>query len=168
MKCGECGGPLTVDRNAVRRYDIGGLSHVELHGVEVSRCASCGMEDVTIPRIGQLHHMLAMHFVKQPRALAGTEIRFLRKYIGLSTADFAQCMGKARETVSRWETGKAPMGPSADRLLRVLVLTKDPPESYEEVLRELTAEPAPKRLPRFGMRVGRDGWRPERRELVAV
>jgi transcriptional regulator with XRE-family HTH domain len=87
---------------------------------------------------------------------------------GLSAADFAQYMGTARETVSRWETGKQPMGQSADRLLRLLVVTKAPEQDYAlvDVLKEITEEPAPKRLPRFGMRVSSNGWR--RRELAAV
>ena len=54
------------------------------------------------------------------------EIRFLRKYLGWSTADFASRMGTARETVSRWESGAVPMGSQADRLLRLLVATAAP------------------------------------------
>ena len=164
MKCDECGGTMTTEPRAVRRYDMGGLPHVELHGLEVSRCASCGIEDVTIPRIEQLHRVLASSFISQTRALIPAEIRFLRKHIGLSTIAFAKCMGKARETVSRWETGKAAMGPSADRLLRLLVATSSPVKSYAavQVLTDIT-EPAPKRPHRFGVRVSRDGWRPDRK-----
>lgn len=162
MKCTECGGVMIVEKNAVRRYDIGGLPHITLHGVEVARCEACGNEDVTIPRIEQLHRVLASGFINQKRALAPTEIRFLRKYIGLSTADFAKVMGKTRETVSRWENGSVPMGDSADRLLRLLVATNAPVDDYEalEVLKQITPEPAPKQLPRCNLRVSSNGWRP--------
>jgi transcriptional regulator with XRE-family HTH domain len=80
--------------------------------------------------------------------LAPVEIRFLRKHIGLSAADFAQRMGVARETVSRWETGANPMGAVADRLLRLLVVTHESTESYavDDFLRELDDEPAPAKL----------------------
>src|SRR5690349_18049045 len=139
MKCADCGGAVKAERNVVRRYDVGGLPHVELHGVEVTRCEQCGKEGLAIPRIGQLHHALAEMFVRQPRMLAPVEIRFLRKHMGLSAGDFAQMMGVARETVSRWETGAQPMGAVADRLLRLLVVTHEPPEDYavEDLLREL-------------------------------
>lgn len=168
MKCTECGGKQTTDSKAVRRYGIGGLPHVELHGVEVTHCESCGMEEVTIPRIAQLHSVLANHFIQQTRALAPAEIRFLRKHVGLSATDFAKYMGAARETVSRWETGKQAMGQSADRLLRLLVVTKVPEQDYAlvDVLKEITEERAPKRLPRFGMRASSNGWRPQ--ELMVV
>lgn len=170
MKCEECGSAVTVEHDAVRRYDFGGLPHVELHGVEVTHCPACGMEEIAIPRIEQLHRVLATHFINQTRAVAPTEIRFLRKHIGLSTADFAKCIGVSRETVSRWETGNKPMGSQADRLLRLLVATSMPITDYaaKDTLREIDASrPAPKHPSRLGMRASPDGWRPER-EIVAA
>ncbi len=172
MKCDECGRPVTTEREAVRRYNIGGLPHVELHGVEVTTCPACGKEGIAIPRIGQLHRVLAKAFVTQRRMLAPVEIRFLRKHIGLSGADFAQRMGVARETVSRWEKGATPMGAVADRLLRLLVVTHEPTESYavDDFLRELDDEPAPRKLSSLPLWISRDkGWTAEERpELVAV
>ncbi len=161
---------MTVETGAVRRYELGGLPHVELHGVEVAHCPACGAEDVAIPRIEQLHRVLVSHFINQTRALAPIEVRFLRKHVGFSTADFAKCMGVLRETVSRWETGKKPMGAQADRLLRLLVATSAPIHDYavKDVLRALNpSRPAPKRLGRFAVRASPDGWRPNR-EIVAA
>lgn len=172
MKCDECGSLATTERNAVRRYKIAGLPHVELHGVEVITCRTCGEEGVAIPRIGQLHRVLAEAFVTQRRMLAPVEIRFLRKHIGLSGADFAQRMGVARETVSRWEKGATPMGAQADRLLRLLVVAHEPTDSYavDDFLQELDDEPAPKKLspvPIWNSRA--KGWiAKERPELAAV
>lgn len=132
MKCTECGGNrVTTERNAVMRYDIGGLTNVVLRGVERSRCENCGKEAVKIPRNGQLHRVIADYFIRQPRLLAGDEIRFLRKHIGLSAEDFAHCMGVTRETVSRWENDRERMGSSTDHLLRVLVQSQQPSEDYE-------------------------------------
>jgi putative transcriptional regulator len=170
MKCDDCGGPATTERNAVRRYIIGGLPHVELHGVEVTTCQKCGKEGIAIPRIGQLHRVLADAFVRQRRMLAPVEIRYLRKHIGLSAADFAQMMGVARETVSRWETGAQPMGAVADRLIRLLVLRHEPTECYvvDDLLRGLNDEAAPDNLTSVPLWNSRDkGWTPqERPELV--
>lgn len=171
-KCDDCGRPVTTEPNAVRRYDIGGLPHVELHGVEVTRCPACGKEGIAIPRIGQLHRVLAEAFVTQRRMLAPVEMRFLRKHIGLSRADFAQRMGVARETVSRWETGAVRMGALADRLLRLLVVAHEPSECYEvdDFLKQLDDEAPPKKLSSVPLWNSRDkGWTAnERPELVAV
>lgn len=171
MNCDECGGRRTTER-AVRRYDIGGLPHVELHGIEVARCDACGKEDLAIPRVGQLHRVLADLFVKQPRMLAPVEIRFLRKHIGMSTADFAEVMGVSRESVSRWETGTNKMKATADRLLRMLVITHEPTESYavEDLLKSLNDTPAPKKLVSVPVCNSRDkGWKPfAERKLAKV
>ena len=170
MRCDDCGEQVTTERNAVRRYDIGGLPHVELHGVEVTRCQGCGKEGMAIPRIGQLHRVLADAFVRQRRMLAPVEIRYLRKHIGLSAGDFAQMMGVARETVSRWETGAQPMGAVADRLLRLLLVTHEPTESYavDDLLRELNDEPAPSNLSSVPLwNSGDKGWTPKERLALA-
>lgn len=170
MICDDCGGQIVTEERAVRRYVIGGLPHVELHGVEVTRCSGCGKEGIAVPRIGQLHRVLAQAFVTQPCMIAPVETRFLRKHIGLSTADFAQRMGVARETVSRWETGSHPMGAVADRLLRLLVLTHEPTDNYlvDDLLRDLNDRPAPKKLIPVSVWNGDNGWSSkERLELVA-
>lgn len=161
MKCEECGGQMAVEVNAVRRYDVGGLPQVELHGVEVTRCTGCGSEAIAIPRMAQLHRVVANCFVNQHRMLAPVEIRFLRKHIGMSGAEFAQRMGVARETVSRWETGTNQMGAVADRLLRLLVVTHEPAKSYvvDDLLRELTDTPAPENVSSIAMwNRERTGW----------
>lgn len=160
MKCDDCGSSMKVDRKAVRRYVTGGLPHVELHGVEVRQCEACGNEELAIPRIGQLHRLLANTFVRQARMLAPIEIRFLRKHVGLSTGDFAEIMGVSRETVSRWETGANAMGATADRLLRLVVISHEPTESYavEDLLRSLNDVPVPEQLSSVSMCNSGDRW----------
>lgn len=169
-RCDECGHAMRVEPNAIRRYDFGGLPHVTLRGLRVSRCPKCGAEEIAIPRIEQLHRVLATHFLNQTRPLAPAEVRFLRKYIGLSTADFARCAGVTRETVTRWETGAVVIGAVADRLVRLLVATSTPVEDYEakdalcgiEQSRRTAKRPAP-----FALTASPDGWRPDR-DFTAV
>ncbi|HEV8445687.1 MAG TPA: type II TA system antitoxin MqsA family protein [Gemmatimonadaceae bacterium] len=162
-KCDECGGgPVTTDRQAVIRYDIAGLHHVELHGVEVTRCEACGYEEIGIPRLSQLHALLAAMFVKQPRMLAPSEIRFLRKHVGLSSITLAATMGVTRETVSRWETGANAMSAPTDRLLRMIVLGHQPTDDYIvfEFLQSLEVDPPPDKLPSVAVhRSHGHGWK---------
>lgn len=157
MKCVECGNPLVVSREN-RRYEAGGLPQVVLMGVEVRRCPECGAEEMAIPRIEELHRVITQAFIRKPTRLAGSEIRFLRKYLGWSGTDFASRMGTARETVSRWERGALPIGTQADRLLRLLVATSVPVKDYSaEDLTHIKERrtPTPARL---SLTADREGW----------
>lgn len=120
MKCLECGTPMKM-RKENHRYEECGLKHVTLVGVEVSRCVACGNYEVAIPRVEELHRLLAKVLIEKRTRFTGDEVRFLRKNLGWSGTDFARHMGVAEETVSRWENDAAPIGPQADRLLRLLV-----------------------------------------------
>jgi transcriptional regulator with XRE-family HTH domain len=51
-----------------------------------------------------------------------SEIRFLRRQLGLSGIDLATHLGATPESVSRWEHGRTPMGVTTDRLLRLMVV----------------------------------------------
>lgn len=98
-----------------------GLRNVVLMGIEVRRCPECGNYEVSIPRVEELHRLIAKTLIEKTTRFTGAEIRFLRKSLGLSAADFARRMGVTVETVSRWENNAVPIGTQADRLLRLLV-----------------------------------------------
>ncbi len=166
MNCAECGSDrVTVERKAVIRYDMGGLHHATLQGVEIRRCGACGDESVKIPRIGQLHRVLADYLVRQPRLLLGVEVRFLRTHLGLSSEDFAHRMGVTRETVSRWENDKERMGEPTDHLLRALVKSHEPTDNYavDDLLRDLPDTLSAPRAKAVNVTVQneRTGWKAE-------
>ena len=129
MKCLQCGGKLTTKRQAVK-YDASGLRGITLLGIEVRQCPDCGEREVVIPYIEALHRAIAKLVVKKRARLNPAEIVFLRKYLGWDGASFAAYMGATPETVSRWERGHTPMGLQADRLLRLMVLSTTPQDSY--------------------------------------
>jgi putative zinc finger/helix-turn-helix YgiT family protein len=120
VKCTECNGPMKTGKED-HRYDECGLKHITLVGVEVARCLRCGSYEISIPRLEELHRLLASVLIEKSTRFTGAEVRFLRKSLGWSGSDFAKHMGVAGETVSRWENDAAPIGPQADRLLRFLV-----------------------------------------------
>jgi putative zinc finger/helix-turn-helix YgiT family protein len=117
-------------RRGKHRYDACGLPGVTLVGVAVSRCPQCDEVEVSIPNIEGLHKVIARALARKLARLTPAEIRFLRKYLGFSSADFAQLMGVRSESVSRWEHGRAAMGISAERLLRMLAVTREPLSEY--------------------------------------
>lgn len=74
--------------------------------------------------------------------------------------DFAKRTGTKPETVSRWENGKAVMGPQADRLLRILVARETPVTEYSvDVLAQIAADEGPTAPVRVELRKGRKGWK---------
>jgi putative zinc finger/helix-turn-helix YgiT family protein len=158
MKCPQCRYE-TVPKAANHRYTESGLSNVVLVGVEVRHCPNCGEDVVSIPRIEDLHRVVAMTLIRHPGRLAPSEIRFLRKWLGWSGVDFAKHMGVAPETVSRWENSDKPMGGTAERLLRLAVAHGQPIDEYPiTMLTEISDEQV--KAPLLGMKPVRTGWEP--------
>lgn len=160
MNCLICGAKMKTQKEDVQ-YTACGLPYVTLRNIEVSRCSQCGEEEIAIPRIEALHKTIAQALIAKPSRLNAEEIRYLRKYLDWSEADFAAHMGTTRETVSRWEKGQAQMGAQADRLLRFIIATKGPVRDYAlETLREISAEKPPQAF-RLGLTVEREEWQAE-------
>lgn len=157
MICDSCGTQMNTNKEAYL-YEECGLDGITLVGVEVSRCANCGNYEVAIPRIEQLHTAIARSLARKKAKLMPQEIRFLRKYLGFSGADFARTMGTTPETVSRWEHGKSRMTPVAERALRLMIFVKKPIEEYppERLAEVATGKPAVLKM-RF--LEGGNGWR---------
>lgn len=130
MKCVRCGEAVQSTRGA-HRYTESGLSNVTLLNVELRTCPSCGEREVVIPRIEELHRVIADALVRDQTRFAPDQVKYLRKWLGYSTADFALVMGVRPETVSRWESKDGyQMPPTAERLLRLMVANEEPATKY--------------------------------------
>ena len=153
---------MKVARETVK-YDASGLSGVTLLNVEVRRCPTCGEWALVLPKLEELHRVLALAVVNKRAALAPQEIRFLRKHMGWSATDFARHMGKSPETVSRWENAKLTMGATADRLLRMMVVLREK-AAYDYSLDLLASIKLKKttRPLRVGLRLMDSGWHEQR------
>jgi|SRR5450759_563027 len=158
MKCIECGAQMDMRRENYR-YDGCGLPGITLRDVEVSRCPECGEVEVAIPNIEGLHRVIAQSVARKHDRFTASEVRFLRKWLGLSGVDFASLMGVASETVSRWEQGNNPIGGTAERLLRWLVLTREPVSDYPLDMLKNIAKTKPKPI-KIWMSVKRGRWEP--------
>lgn len=118
MRCPTCGGTMVLGRETVAHPDLPG---VRIADAEVWRCPTCGEDAQGFPAEEALHQVLAEALIRQPGRLDGRGVRFLRAMLGLSGVELAEAFGTTAETVSRWERGHTPIGPQAERLLRVLV-----------------------------------------------
>jgi DNA-binding transcriptional regulator YiaG len=126
-KCRECGAEM---RTEVRDHHFveSGLENVWIEGVTVHVCPN-GHELLAIPALGQVHRVLALAIISNGQRLTGPEVKYLRKYLGLSNQDFAKVMKVSESTASRWANGED-MGGSAENLLRLLVRRGEKPEAY--------------------------------------
>lgn len=142
MKCIACGNENMTVSYQDYVYDRHGVA-ATLVGIRVLRCPACGEEDVEIPRIAELDRVIAKHLIERPGHLAGPEIRFLRKFLGFSGRDFADLIGVAPETVSRWERGHQVMDRGHENTLRVLAAHRTPIEDYRvfDALRAIERTP---------------------------
>ena len=155
MKCPNCRAEMKSGRENYKD-DMCGLPGITLLGVEVRRCPACGEDEVVIPDIEGLHRAIAHAVIRKKERLTLAEIVFLRKWLGLSGVEFARAMDVSPVTVSRWENGRQPMSSMADRMLRLLVVAREPVAGYLELLPETAKRPAkPQRL---GLRAARGVW----------
>ena len=158
MKCPECRAEMTALPLKAYRYTDSGQPNVMLHGVKRLECPNGHSGAVAIPRLAGLHRALAREVAAGPARLGGAEVRFLRKHLGWSGVDFARTMGVDPATVSRWENDKEPMGPIAERLLRLMAIRGVPVEDYPtERLAEVAQDDAPRHLG-LELTIGASGW----------
>ncbi len=117
-----------------------GLDNVYLrNGFEIE--ATKYGETIRIHDIDGLHRAIGRCLIEERKALAGTEIRFLRHEMDLSQKMLAKLLEKSDQTVARWEKGESKADGPADRLIRLLYesfATHDERHSTRKLLERLT------------------------------
>lgn len=119
--CDRCQQPTRTEILPSHDEDLGGVRVRLINSVIQQSCDSCGEAEVIIPNLPGLIGAAAAALVTLDFKLNGREIRFLRKVIDLPAKEFAKKLEVRPETVSRWETGQEVIGPSSEKLLRIIV-----------------------------------------------
>ena len=125
VSCNECGSGATVRRGAYR-FDASGLDNVVLKGIELIECPACGNVDPVIPKMTELFRVLAMAMIAKPQSLTGKEVRYLRKYAGMSAEQFARMLHTDKTTISKWENDAVKIGSKTDLLIRAIAVQIGP------------------------------------------
>jgi len=114
----------SVQRAVVEAYEekLMGIPLILFNAIEQEKCEGCGdVLKTTIPDFEGLVSAVAVTRIKHALKLDGTEIKFLRKALGVTAKKLAGDLEVTPETFSRWENGKDPIGPTSEKLLRTFV-----------------------------------------------
>lgn len=156
-RCPECELEMSSTTEDYPYQPVPGLV-VMLHGITVLRDAS-GHVAPSIPSALPLHRAIARAIVEKPGRLTGPEFRFLRTTLGYQAKDFAPIAGASVFTVSRWEQGKEPIGPQADRLVRALTVLREKLDDFQlGALGSIDKKPA--RPLELKLRIAGEEWKP--------
>ncbi len=117
-QCIECGEkqvfPLATDYSVSIKYD-GRPHEVRIADLEIPTCRKCGEQVFSGKEDDRIRAAL--------RVLVGLltpeQIRDQRKQLDLNQEEFADQLGVAKETISRWETGALMQSRAMDNLLRL-------------------------------------------------
>jgi putative zinc finger/helix-turn-helix YgiT family protein len=144
MYCEKCQIEMEGRKATVQHpyaYDLSGLRNIFLAGILVRVCPRCHAEVPVIPRIAELHRVIARALVSKPALLNGEEIRFLRKQAGFPAQKFAALLGVSPEHLSRFENGHyLSLSKSADRLARAIATVANDGETARDVLLKIANE----------------------------
>jgi DNA-binding transcriptional regulator YiaG len=125
-QCMDCGAESVTYVLGSHPYRESGLPNVVLQGVKLGTCSECKATSVIIPKMAVIHREIARALVQQnPGRMTGEQLRFLRKYLEVTGEQLAKYLHTDRTKISKWENGEDPIGPSTDRLMRLLVPALD-------------------------------------------
>ncbi|MDP2599904.1 MAG: YgiT-type zinc finger protein [Deltaproteobacteria bacterium] len=158
MHCVLCDNKKVLKKQATTvKYKQSGLDNVTLQGVEYYKCDQCGEEYFGFGDQEKLNAIIARVLIFKKDPLNGKELRFLRTYLGLSSAMFAMRVGLTKETVSRFENNKFPISKTLDVLVRSLVANKLPDRDYD--FHDWWMRQQGKKVKRIILNTDKNGWR---------
>ena len=121
-------------RRVLPRYEERGLGLpypvVLINAAEEHSDAAGNVLGVSVPNLEGLAAAVAVARAFLPVELTGSEVRFMRKVIGMSAKDFAEALKLDPASLSRWENNKQTLGGWAEsqvRLASVAILAQRMP-----------------------------------------
>jgi putative zinc finger/helix-turn-helix YgiT family protein len=147
-RCAVCKGLTESSIRPEHTEDLGGVVVKVLNAVQVFRCGDCEDETIAIPDMDDLARAAAISRALNPVRLAGREVKFFRRVLDMTQAEFAQAMDLGAEAISRWENDARGVGEACERLVRhnvcALLYKEARGRSYDPVIiAKMKFEPIP-------------------------
>lgn len=101
-----------------------GLSDVYLLGGYRWETDEEGDKVLAVDDVDGLLRAIGVDMALHRKGLAGQDIRFLRKQLGITQEELARWMNSTSQLVARWERGETNIKGAADALLRLFYLDK--------------------------------------------
>jgi putative zinc finger/helix-turn-helix YgiT family protein len=117
-RCGNCLKDEVYPETMPYAIDVkhdGQSYHLEIPSLRIPKCRACGELAFSNSVDDQVLEALRAHV----RLLTPEQIRGGREALGLKSKDFAEKLGVAAETISRWERGGLIQSRAMDNLLRI-------------------------------------------------
>lgn len=103
--------------------------------------------------LAALQRFVFQGLIHKPYPLTGKEIRFMRKFLELSTTELGEKLGVSHATVVKWENEQTKIGPTQETYIRLLLceLFKDNEllRLYKEIRPGLLAKAKTQKHPHF-------------------
>lgn len=74
--------------------------------------------------LNQLQSDVLFYLIHKKAGLTGSEVRFIRKYLEMTTTEFAKAFGVTHAAVLKWESGENGIMPTTDLCIRLFILRK--------------------------------------------
>ncbi len=135
--CSECGSANVHTSRGSYQFKESGLN-VVLQGIEIEKCEACKSESPIIPRMNDLMRTIALAVIAKPYALTGEDVRYLRKYLGMTGDALSRLIHIDRTTLSKWENNDDRIGQQSDLLIRSVAIGLGPGlcEKMEKLMRD--------------------------------
>ena len=89
--------------------------------------------------------------IHKPCPLTGKELRFMRKFLGMSTTEFGEKVGVSHAAVVKWEKEQAQMSPAQESYMRLFLCEcfrdSELLRIYREIRPEMLAKAEKKPVP---------------------
>lgn len=140
MNCHMCGRDMSeqeITSESPYRYSLSGLKNVFLSGITLFKCQDCGESYPVIPKIAELHNVIAKTLIAKEELLEGPEVRFLRKNAGFSGVKFAALLKIGPSHLSNVEHERDKLSPTADKMARLIAEAVSIDKNYRDMLLEV-------------------------------
>jgi DNA-binding transcriptional regulator YiaG len=90
--------------------------------------------------LAALQRFVFQGLIHKPYPLTGKELRFMRKFLGLTTTEFGEKLGVSHAAVVKWEKEQAQISPAQEPYIRLFLCERFRDSELLRIYREIRPE----------------------------